>query len=100
MLSVVISLANNPGYVKDKNRPTHVSSATTNTKKATSGSKKNDQLSPSSSRSHHRGRRSRRGQGDRERDGGDWSNLPVSNLPEDWGTEKEVTEEKQTSTGK
>jgi hypothetical protein len=32
-------------------------------------------------------------------EGGDWSNLLASNLPEDWGTEKEVTEEKQTSTG-
>jgi hypothetical protein len=33
------------------------------------------------------------------KEGGDWSNLLASNLPEDWGREKEVTEEKQTSTG-
>ena len=73
-----------------------MSNATTSNKKA-SGIKKSDPLSPDSSRSHHRDRRSRRG---REREGSDWSNFSINNLPEDWGREKEVTEEKQTSTGK
>ena len=86
------------GSVKDKNRSTYVSDVTVSSKRS-SGSKKTDPLSPGSSSSHHRGRRSRRGQEERDREGGDWSNLPASNLPNDWGREKEVTEEKQTSTG-
>ena len=67
--------------------------------KRISGSKKTDLLSHGSSSVYHRGRRNRRGQEERDREGGDWSNLPASNLPEDWGREKEATEEKQTSTG-
>ena len=86
------------GSVKDKNRSTYVSDVTASSKRS-SGSKKTDPLSPGSSSGHHRGRRSRRGQEERDREGGDWSNLPASNLPEDWGREKEVTEEKQMSTG-
>ena len=82
--------------VKNKNGSTHV---TTSSKRSGVSSKKSDPLSPGSSRGHHRGRRSRRGQEDRDREEGDWSNLPASNLPDDWGREKEVTEEKQTSTG-
>ena len=78
--------------MKDRNRTT--------TSKRSSAVGKKPSVSPATS---HRGRRSGRGQeGSRYNvgeEGGDWSNLPASNLPEDWGREKEVTEEKQTSTG-
>ena len=90
------------GSLKDKNRSSYMSSVTTSGKRGDAVSKKSDPLSPAGSScaaGRHRGRRSRRGQEEMEREGGDWSNLPASNLPEDWGREKEVTEEKQTSTG-
>ena len=70
--------------------------ATTSSSSVRGIDKKRDPLSPSSSSRHHRGRRSRRGQVE----GGDLSNLATSNLPDDWGREKEVTEEKQVSSGK
>ena len=86
------------GSMKEKNRSTHASNVTTSSKRS-NGSKKSDLLSPGSSSAHHQGRRSRHGQEERDREGGDWSNLSASNLPDDWGREKEVTEEKQMSTG-
>ena len=87
------------GSLKDKNRSTRVSNITTSSKRTSGVSKKKDPLSPAggSRDGHRRGRGSGRGQ--EEREGGDWRNLPASNLPDDWGREKEVTEEKQTSTG-
>ena len=82
------------GSVKDKNRTT--------TSKRSSAVSKKPSVSPAAGH-RYRGRRSGRDQEGSRYDvgegGGDWSNLPASNLPEDWGREKEVTEEKQTSTG-
>ena len=84
------------GSVKDKN------GTTCTTSKRSSAVSKKPSVSPAAGHPY-RGRRSGRGQEgsryDVGEEGGDWSNLPASNLPEDWGREKEVTEEKQTSTG-
>ena len=78
--------------VVDKNR-NYVSTTAAVTKNK---SKKDPQLS-----SGQRGRRSlaRRSQRGREDESRGLANLPLSNLPEDWGTEKDVSEEKLVSSG-
>ena len=59
-------------------------------------SKKDPQLSSGQHGRRSLSRRSRRGREDERRE---LANLPLSNLPEDWGTEKGVSEEKQLSSG-
>ena len=74
-----------------KNRPTHVSSTVSNGDgKKTKNDKERDPLSSSRGGDRRRGRQSRL-----ERE--ELSNLPTSNLPEQWGREKDVSEEKLAS---